>query len=286
MKVLSINHKIEVNQILALNKFSKRIDSLFFGQLFLSFKEYKITETKLKKIGTIFGNRIRCLYLRFSNKDKNTNIKTIALLKKLPKLEVLKIMQWNSIDNVVQYIPKSIRVLDTFGSYFKNPTQYRQQFKDMIQRIENKFTVFRIYYPLDTELIQILKYKLDAKFLTIKLSEIPIEYIFHILIHQKNLRNLIINWRQINSLNFSQDLSSEYHFSRLQYLGIINIKVNEHSFKTVIKCFPNISLLYLRKTKFICDCNQWSTLCVDCSYKCFDILTKFCVFEKSKDRFV
>ena len=50
----------------------------------------------------------------------------------------------------------------------------------------------------------------------------------------------------------------------------------------LIKCFPNISSLYLCEIVFICDCNQWSDICVDCSYQCFDVLSKFVYLKKLK----
>ena len=93
----------------------------------------------------------------------NSTPKITTLLRKFPKLEELKIFLNDSIDEVVQYIPRTLRVLDTFNDHFENADQYRQDFKDMIQRTENKFTVFRMYYPLDEELLQILKLKIRCR---------------------------------------------------------------------------------------------------------------------------
>ena len=280
LKVLAIDHQIKGKQIKALNKFSKRVDTLCLGEFLLSYEDLKIIEIKVEKIGSFFGNTIKCLYLKFANGDKNTSHKLIALLKKFSKLEEFKVFLLDSIDEVIQYIPKTLRVLDTFNGYFENETQYRQDFKDMIQRTEDKFTVFRMYYPLDKELLELMKLKLDVKNFAIDLCDIPIDCIFQILLLQKKLHRLIITWKQIHTLKANQDLSREYRFSRVQHLSLRNIKVNEQNLKAIIKCFPNISTLFLGDIEFICECNLWSVLCLHCSNQCVDVLTKLVYLRK------
>ena len=217
--------------------------------------------------------------LRFEFSDLYTTPKLIYLLIKCQKLEELKVVLWDRIDEVLQYIPKTVRILEMNHGYFVSPTQYRQDFKDMIQRTGNKFTIFRIYYPLDTELLQMLESKLNVKNIAIELKEIPIKKFFQIVSHQTNLERLIIRMNQINSLIVNQDLT-EYRFSRVQHFSFRDIKVNEKNFIAVIKCFPNIPSLYLSKIEFFCECNQWSTLCQDCSYQCFDVLKILCYLKK------
>ena len=274
LNVLAINHRIDVKQIKALKKFSQSIDTLCLGELLLSSENSKSLETKIEKIGTIFGNTIRCLYIEFSNSDENTNHKIIVLLKKCPKLEEFKVFLGNSINDVIKYIPKTLRVLDSHRGYFENAVQYRQDFIDMIQRTENKFKIFRMCYPLDEELLQILSSKLDAKNLTINLCEIPIEYFFQLLLLQMNLKRLIICWSISKTLIVSQDLSRKYRFLKVYDLCLSRIKVSEQNFQTIVKCFPRLSKLTLAEIEFICDCNYWSTLCLDCSYQCFEVLSK------------
>ena len=108
LNVLAINHQIKGKQIKALNAFSRRVDTLCLGNLFLSYENIETIESKIEKIGAIFGNTIICLYLKFANHGMDTTPKLIALLKQFPKLEELKVIMMDSIDEVVQYIPKTI----------------------------------------------------------------------------------------------------------------------------------------------------------------------------------
>ena len=72
--------------------------------------------------------------------------KLISFIEKFTKTRRVKsITEGSVLMSVMQYIPKTIQVLDTFSSILKIQIQYRQHFKDMIQRIENKFTVFRVF---------------------------------------------------------------------------------------------------------------------------------------------
>ena len=274
LNVLAINEPIEYKKIQVLKKFSKRVDTLCLAFSSIWFNDIEEIVTDLEKIGTIFGNTIKSLNLRFSKFESYINDKIIVLLKSFPTLKEFKVNLKSRIDDIVEYIPKTLQVLDTSFGYFQNAIQYRQHFKDMIQRIENKFTVFRMYYPLDEELLQLLSNKLDAKNFAIKLSEIPIEYVFQMLSYQRYLRRLIISYR------FYVNLSGEYRFSRVKNLGLLYMKVNEQSFKTLIECFPNISSLFLTNIEFICDCNHWSTLCFHRKYQFVDVLTKLVYLKK------
>ena len=159
LNVLAISQQIKDKEINSMIEFSKRVDTLCLGSSLLSdsSETFDSIERKVEKIGDIFGNTIRCLYLEFLTTDSNTNPRIITLLRKCSKLEEFKIYVKDSIDRILEYIPKTLKVLIIFRGSFEYTTQYRQQFKDMIQRIENKFTAFRMSYPLDKELLQILK---------------------------------------------------------------------------------------------------------------------------------
>ena len=91
LNALAIGQQKDVKQIEALNKFAKRIDSLCLGSPLLSSGNLNSIETKVEKIGTIFGNTIRSLSLNFEPTDKHTSPKIICLLERFTKLETFKV---------------------------------------------------------------------------------------------------------------------------------------------------------------------------------------------------
>ena len=135
-----------------------------------------------------------------------------------------------------------------------------------------------MYYPLDEQTLEILKSKSNLKSFTIYTNrsfDIPIKNILQFLSIQKNLRRLTISRDDNNKLLVGIDLSIEHIFLSLHHLDLVNIKLKKKNFQTIIKCFPNISSLYLNEIEFICYCSLMSTLCVDCSYQCFNVMTRF-----------
>ena len=117
LNALAINCQIKGIRINTWKKIHEKNRHLMFG-LFISLSPeyFELGETQIEKIGNIFGNSIRCLCLKFSIKDINATQKLIAILIKFSKLEEIKVILKNcSIDTVLQYIPKTIKVLDLFS---------------------------------------------------------------------------------------------------------------------------------------------------------------------------
>ena len=89
------------------------------------------------------------IYSIFYHRNAN-NLENNCFIEKASKLEELKVILYESTYlDILQYIPKTIKIIDLVNGTFERTAQNRQQLKDLIQRMENKFTVFQMYYPLD-----------------------------------------------------------------------------------------------------------------------------------------
>ena len=61
---------------------------------------------------------------------------------------------------------------------------------------------------------------------------------------------------------------------------LVILKSMKRILKQSSNAFQIFQSLFLGRIEFICDCNQWSTLCLHCSYQCFDVLTKLFSLKK------
>jgi len=269
IKCLYLNKSLNFETIEIIVKSCKRLECLFFDEIFVR------SESRLERIGPLFSKSM-IFHLEIHHSDNNQRIdeKNASIVRNMPFLTKLQLFQRTSIRNTIECVrSKNIHHLDvTTWRQISNAQQ--QEDIDPVVSLINRNEQILHHLSIDTlsftdqAINNIDPNKLDLIDLSINCRNLSFGSVVNLVKSQKMLQNLclsdcnFVTYERIGNLDF---------MSKVRELSLSSCRFTPKKFLQFIQLFKILDTFSFYYSSFCCECipiageNTCDT-CKDCGF--------------------